>query len=94
MQKQYIVTKEMGFSENKTIPVFIFKKQIEVEEDGEKQFIEQLDYVEAFESAFSSKAEITKFKKILAEDLEIAKVDFRLVPRGDMTPEDQRPEEE
>lgn len=94
MKKEYIVTEKMGFDADKTIPVIIHKKIVEIEnEDGDMQEVEEVDFVEAFESAFSSKTEITKLKKIITQDLELKKIDFRLVSRGNMTPEEESSEE-
>lgn len=94
MKKEYIVTEKMGFDADKKIPVIIHKKIVEIEnEDGDMQEVEEIDFVEAFESAFSSKTEITKFKKIITEDLEVKKIDFRLISRGNMIPEEERSED-
>ena len=91
MKKEYKIGVDQGFKEDRTITVLIFKSQDVIDESGDLT-PGTITGVEVFESAFSSKAEITKFKKILSDDLEIdfKDIEFNLIPRGDMTPEKDR----
>lgn len=94
MKRKYTVGVDMGFSEDKTIIAMIFKSDDVVNEETGEVTKGVITKVEVFESNFASKAEITKFKKILSDDLGINLKDlvFNLIPRGDLTPEKDRSE--
>lgn len=92
MNKEYKVGADQGFGEDKTINVFIFKDADTVDEETGELIKGEITKVEFFESAFETDEQIKKFKKLVEKDLDSGKLPFAVVPRGDMRPENTRPE--
>ena len=91
MNKKYNVGADQGFGEDKTINVFIFKDADTID-DNEELVKGKITKVEIFESAFETDEQIKKFKKLVEKDLDVGKLPFVIIPRGDMRPENDRPE--